>query len=58
MPLGQMAGQGVILRLAPICEALAAEAVMRTPDDIGSRAFAADLSSRRHEALEPRIFRS
>ncbi len=58
MPLGQTAAQGVLLRLAPLCEAVAAEAVQLTTDDIGSAAFAIDIASMRHEVLEPRIFRS
>ena len=58
MPLGQTAAQGVLLRLAPLCEAVAEEAVHLTTDDIGSAAFAIDIASMRHEVLEPRIFRS
>jgi urease accessory protein len=58
MPLGQTAAQGVLLRLAPLCEAVAGEAVHLTADDIGSAAFAIDIASMRHEVLEPRIFRS
>ncbi|TNC65969.1 urease accessory protein UreF [Rubellimicrobium roseum] len=58
MPLGQTAAQGVILRLAPPCAAVAAEGMGLSPDDIGSCALAVDLCSMRHEGLEPRIFRS
>jgi len=58
MPLGQTDAQGVILRLAPLCEAVAAEAVALSPDEIGSCAWALDVASMRHEGLEPRIFRS
>ncbi len=58
MPLGQTEAQRVILRRAPVCEAVAGEAVGLTPDDIGSCAWAADVASMRHEGLEPRIFRS
>lgn len=58
MPLGQTAAQGVLLRIAPVCEGLAAESVRLGPDDLGSCAIAIDLCSMRHESLEPRIFRS
>lgn len=58
MPLGQTAAQGVLLRLAPVCEGVAAEAAALSPEDIGSCAWAIDVASMRHEALEPRIFRS
>jgi urease accessory protein len=58
MPLGQTDAQGLLLRLSPVCEAVAAEALHLAPDDIGSSAFAIDIASMRHEALEPRIFRS
>lgn len=58
MPLGQTAAQSVLLRLAPACEAVAAEAARLGPDDIGGSAAAIDIASLRHEALEPRLFRS
>jgi urease accessory protein len=58
MPLGQTAAQGILLRLAPVCETVAAEALRLSPDDIGGSAFAIDIASMRHETLEPRIFRS
>lgn len=58
MPLGQTAAQGVVLRLAPLCAAVAEEAVALSPEDIGACALAVDLCSMRHETLEPRIFRS
>lgn len=58
MALGQTEAQRVILRLAPACEAVGTEAVRLGPDDIGSCAWAADVASMRHEAIEPRLFRS
>jgi urease accessory protein len=58
MPLGQTQAQRIVLRLAPVCEAVAGEAVERSPDEIGSCSWAVDVASMRHERLEPRIFRS
>lgn len=58
MPLGQTDAQRVILRLAPLYESVAEEATGLSSDDIGTCAWALDVASLRHEALEPRIFRS
>jgi urease accessory protein len=58
MPLGQTDAQRVLLRLAPACAAVAAEAATATLDDLGSCAFALDIASMRHETMEPRLFRS
>ncbi len=58
LPLGQTAAQGVILRLAPLCEGVASEAVSQGPEALGGCALAIDAASLRHETLEPRIFRS
>jgi urease accessory protein len=58
MPLGQTQAQRIVLRLAPVCEVVAGEAVERSPDEIGSCSWAVDVASMRHERLEPRIFRS
>ena len=58
MPLGQTAAQGVVARLAPTVAAVADTARDLTPDDIGGAGFAIDIAAMRHEAMEPRIFRS
>lgn len=58
MPLGQTAAQGMLARLAPVCEAVAGEAVGLATDDIGSCGWSMDVASMRHEVLSPRIFRS
>lgn len=58
MPLGQTAAQAILMRLAPVCEGVAGEAVGLSTDEIGSCGWAMDVASMRHEALSPRIFRS
>ncbi|WP_168770485.1 urease accessory protein UreF [Flavimaricola marinus] len=58
MPLGQTKGQIVLAQLSPLCGAIAAEAVELEADDIGSAAFAVDITSMRHETQSPRLFRS
>jgi urease accessory protein len=58
MPLGQTAAHRLLAGLAPCCAQVAADAAAATLDDIGSAAFAIDISAMRHETLEPRIFRS
>lgn len=58
VPLGQVEGQKIIAALAPVCVTLAAEAEAATLDDIGGAAQHTDITAMRHEAQEPRIFRS
>ncbi|MCU0901917.1 MAG: urease accessory protein UreF [Cypionkella sp.] len=58
MPLGQVAGQGVLASLHPQIEALAQEAAHLTLDDLGSAALGADLAAMRHETMDVRIFRT
>ena len=56
--LGQTEGQAVIAALAPVCEAVAAEALAADPEDVGGACLAVDLSSLFHETQRTRLFRS
>lgn len=58
MPLGQTAAQQVLAGLAPVCVEVAGAAAEAGLDGIGGAAFAIDIASMRHEAMEPRLFRS
>jgi len=58
MPLGQTAAQRVLAGLAGVCARVAEEAAEAGLDGIGGAAFAMDIASMRHEAMEPRMFRS
>ena len=58
VPLGQTDGQAVIARLAPQIEQTATRALQTPLSALSSAAFAADIASMRHEALQPRIFRT
>ncbi len=58
MPLGQMAAQAVLARLAPLCAEVAAGTEGLTLDDMASCAFLSDIASMKHETLEPRLFQS
>lgn len=56
--VGQTEAQGVIAALAPVCEAVAAEAIAADPDDVGGACLAVDLASMLHETQGVRLFRS
>lgn len=58
VPLGQTAGQGVLSRLHPLIEQLAAAAAVAPMTAIASSAFAGDLAAMRHETLDVRIFKT
>ncbi|MDR7125641.1 urease accessory UreF family protein [Pseudotabrizicola sp. 4114] len=58
MPLGQVAGQGVLTALHPLIDALAQEVTALTLDDLGASALGADLSAMAHETMDVRIFRT
>lgn len=58
MPLGQTAAQRVLAGLAPLCVEVAGAAQEAGLDGAGGAAFAMDIASMRHEAMEPRMFRS
>jgi urease accessory protein len=58
MPLGQAAGQGVLASLHPLIDAMAAESVGWTLDDLGASALGADMAAMTHETMDVRIFRT
>lgn len=58
IPLGQTDGQRVVQALAPLCKALAHDAMTATLDDLGGFAPLIDVASMRHETLYSRLFRS
>ena len=58
LPIGQAAGQGILHRLSPVMDQVAAETASLSRDDLGSSGFALDLASMAHETLEARLFRS
>jgi len=58
LPLGQTEAQTMLTRLAPIINALAAEAATAPLDSIGTFTPGADMAAMRHETLEVRIFRT
>lgn len=57
-PIGQTAGQRVLARLVPRLARLAEDVLALDLDDVGGRAFRADLGSFRHETQYTRLFRS
>lgn len=57
-PLGQTEGQGLLARLHPAIAEVAADAVTRNPNDIGTAALGAELAAMRHEELDVRIFKT
>ena len=58
MPLGQTAAARIVAGLGPVVAKLAGATALMTTDDLGSAAFAIDIASMRHAAMEPRLFRS
>lgn len=58
IPLGQTDGQRVVADLAPICEAVAAEATEAPLEAIGGAAMLSDIASMRHETQRTRLYRS
>jgi urease accessory protein len=58
VPLGQTEGQAVLAALSPLCLGIATDTASTTLDDLQSTAFLSDIAAMRHEALQPRIFRS
>lgn len=58
VPLGQVAGQRLLVDLAAEIPALVAFALTCEEDDIGGSAFSLALASSRHEMLYSRLFRS
>jgi urease accessory protein len=58
VPIGQSDGLAIMAALEVQIAALAAQCERATLDDIGSVAYAADISQMTHETLTTRIFRS
>lgn len=58
MPLGQTAGQRIIRRLTPLCEATAQAACTANLDELCSNTFLSDIAAMRHEVQQPRLFQS
>jgi urease accessory protein len=58
MPLGQLAGQGVLWNLQPLIARLADEVQDKTEADMWTFAPALEIASMRHAALDARLFRS
>lgn len=57
-PIGQTAGQRVILRLQDLCLQVANETKEANADDVFGNAFLSDIAAMTHETLEPRLFQS
>ncbi len=58
LPLGQLAGQGILWNARPLIATLAEEAQDKREADIWSFAPALEIASMRHELLDARLFRS
>ena len=58
VPLGQTDGLRIVAALETDIAALAHTAASSSLADLGAMSYAADIAQMRHEALEPRIFRS
>lgn len=57
-PIGQTAGQRVILNLQPFCLQVAEDTRNADTSDVFGNAFFSDISAMAHETLEPRLFQS
>lgn len=57
-PIGQTAGQRVILRLQDPLLKVAQQTQGASADDVFGNAFLSDIAAMRHETLEPRLFQS
>jgi urease accessory protein len=58
LPLGQLAGQGILWGAAPVIAALSESALLKREDDIGSFTPELEIAAMLHESLEARLFRS
>ena len=58
LPLGQLAGQGILGNLRPLIESLAASAQDMEASDMWSFSPALEIASMRHSSLDARLFRS
>ena len=57
-PIGQTAGQKVVLRLQGLCLDIVEDTKGAVPDDVFGNAFLSDIAAMTHETLEPRLFQS
>lgn len=57
-PIGQTAGQQVILALQPLCLDVANSTAGSDIDEVFGNAFLSDVAAMAHETLEPRLFQS
>lgn len=57
-PIGQSAGQRVILQLQELCLEVAEQTKGADADDVYGNAFLSDIAAMAHETLEPRLFQS
>lgn len=58
VPLGQVEGQRIIAALHDAVQAVTAEAVEATLDDLGGCSYAADIAAMQHETQRVRLFRT
>jgi urease accessory protein len=58
VPLGQTDAQAVVAALAPVAQAVAAEAAAGSLDDLGGFALRSDIAAMRHETQGVRLFRT
>jgi len=58
VPLGQTEGQAVLAGLFATMDAVCAEALEASLEELGGYAFRADMASMQHETLKTRIFRT
>ncbi|WP_194096119.1 urease accessory protein UreF [Marivivens aquimaris] len=58
VPIGQTEAQRVLRSAAPVIEAIAAEAMTASEDDLGSAVMAADIAAIAHETQTTRIYRT
>jgi urease accessory protein len=58
IPLGQTAGQRLLLQLQPAIECAVAEVLLLQDDDLGSCSWGLALASMAHETQYSRLFRS
>jgi urease accessory protein len=56
IPIGQVAGVGVMARLEPVILSAARRAAAAGLDDLGSAAILSDIAAMRHETLDGRLF--
>ena len=57
-PIGQTAGQRVILHLQELCLTVTGDTKSASEADVFGNAFLSDIAAMRHETLEPRLFQS